>query len=308
MPILHTHRRGLMLLERSRVHLDAGRVVHADAEATSGVVRSWNLPSLNSCAILLGQGTSISQAAARKLTDDGVMVAFAGTGGTPLFCASQDYRPTERLQAWIIRWPEPIWRLKASKHLQSMRCHAIRSSWRAFAREGFAADPTEVIGQFEASAHAAAAVEVLMGAVGLCTRKLYGLAAKATGYMWRERAAGAGETADRANNFLDHGNYLAYGLAATALWALGIPPALPVTHGVHRSGGLVFDVADIIKDAIVLPTAFQSAADSDCKAEDFRERLVERLHGATWLDKNGCLGLLFRVVDEVAALAPGCVA
>jgi hypothetical protein len=28
-----------------------------------------------------------------------------------------------------------------------------------------------------------------------------------------------------ANDFLNHGNYLAYGLAATTLWVLGIPHA-----------------------------------------------------------------------------------
>jgi CRISPR-associated protein Cas1 len=52
---------------------------------------------------------------------------------------------------------------------------------------------------------------------------------------------------------LNHGNYLAYGLAATTLWVLGISHSFAVMHGKTRRGALVFDVADLIKDAVVLP-------------------------------------------------------
>lgn len=63
------------------------------------------------------------------------------------------------------------------------------------------------------------------------------------------------------NNFLNHGNYLVYGLAATALWVLGIPHGFAVVHGKNRRGALVFDNADVIKDAIVLPWTFICAKD-----------------------------------------------
>ncbi len=56
--------------------------------------------------------------------------------------------------------------------------------------------------------------------------------------------------------YANHGNYLTYGLAATTLWVLGIPHGFAVIHGKTRRGALVFDVADLIKDAIVLPLAF----------------------------------------------------
>jgi CRISP-associated protein Cas1 len=72
---------------------------------------------------------------------------------------------------------------------------------------------------------------------------------------------------DEANAFLNHGNYLAYGLAATTLWVLGIPHGFAVMHGKTRRGALVFDVADLVKDAIVLPQAFI------CEKEEMKERL-----------------------------------
>lgn len=37
--------------------------------------------------------------------------------------------------------------------------------------------------------------------------------------------------ADAANRFLDRGNYLAYGLCATAPWVSGLPHDLAVLHG-----------------------------------------------------------------------------
>ena len=45
-----------------------------------------------------------------------------------------------------------------------------------------------------------------------------------------------GSGSDPANRFLDHGNYLAYGLGATAAWVLGLPHGLAVLHGKTRRG------------------------------------------------------------------------
>jgi CRISP-associated protein Cas1 len=64
---------------------------------------------------------------------------------------------------------------------------------------------------------------------------------------------------------------------------LGIPHGLAVLHGKTRRGGLVFDVADLVKDAIILPQAFVSAM----KGEDestFRRACIERLTRTEALD------------------------
>ncbi|HAU0866219.1 TPA: type I-F CRISPR-associated endonuclease Cas1, partial [Legionella pneumophila] len=91
------------------------------------------------------------------------------------------------------------------------------------------------------------------------TKQLYRYAANRTQYgkFIRER-----EAIDKANIFLNHGNYLAYGLAATTLWVLGIPHGFAVMHGKTRRGALVFDVADLIKDALILPWAFICAKEN----------------------------------------------
>lgn len=90
------------------------------------------------------------------------------------------------------------------------------------------------------------------------TKALYKLAANGVNYGEFSRAKRGGGI-DIANRFLDHGNYLAYGLAATAAWVIGLPHGLSILHGKTRRGGLVFDIADSIKDALILPQAFIAA-------------------------------------------------
>ena len=103
------------------------------------------------------------------------------------------------------------------------------------------------------------------------TKKLYKYAAKKTNQLGfvREHAK-----AEKANGFLDYGNYLAYGLGATTLWVLGIPHSFAVMHGKTRRGALVFDVADLIKDAIILPWSFVCAKEKQSEKE-FRSQCLQ---------------------------------
>ncbi len=96
------------------------------------------------------------------------------------------------------------------------------------------------------------------------------------------------------NGGLDHGNYLADGLGATAAWVLGLPHALAVLHGKTRRGGLVFDIADLIKDAVILPQAFLSASQGHTEQE-FRQTCIEAL------TRTEALDFMFDVLKRTAA-------
>jgi len=56
----------------------------------------------------------------------------------------------------------------------------------------------------------------------------------------------------------------------------------------------VFDVADLIKDAYVMPLAFECGADPRTKDNTFRARLIETLQDADALD------FLFGFVKQLA--------
>ncbi len=109
--ILHSKRANTYYLEHCRVLVNGGRVEYVTDEGKRSLY--WNIPIANTTSLMLGTGTSITQAAMRELAKAGVMVGFCGGGGTPLFNATErdtdivwfapqsEYRPTEYLQAWV---------------------------------------------------------------------------------------------------------------------------------------------------------------------------------------------------------------
>lgn len=295
--ILHSKRANIYYLEHCRVLVNGGRVEYVTDAGKRSLY--WNIPIANTTSILLGTGTSITQAAMRELSKAGVMVGFCGGGGTPLFCANEidvevawfspqsEYRPTEYLQAWVRFWFNEGSRLRAAQSLQRRRVQRLRQEWgsRHLRDSGFPVDPKRLESLLERSeAHIQSAqdtVELLTEEARL-TKALFKLAVDAVGYGDFTRAKrGAGT--DPANRFLDHGNYLAYGLGATACWVLGLPHGLAVLHGKTRRGGLVFDVADLVKDACILPQAFLSAMRGDDE-QQFRRQCIEVLTRSESLD------------------------
>lgn len=296
--ILHSKRANLYYLEYCRVLVNGGRVEYVTDEGSRSMY--WNIPIANTTSVMLGTGTSITQAAMREMAKAGVMVGFCGGGGTPLFSANEidvevawfspqsEYRPTEYLQAWVRFWFDDAKRLEAAKAFQQVRLDFIAKQWinnRPLSDAGFQIDTHVLLNALESSRqHVVAAVDntALLTEEARLTKHLFKLAVNAVSYGEFTRAK-RGSGTDPANRFLDHGNYLAYGLGATATWVLGLPHGLAILHGKTRRGGLVFDVADLIKDALVLPQAFISAMRGDDE-QTFRQGCIERFAQTEALD------------------------
>ncbi|HAY09586.1 MAG TPA: subtype I-F CRISPR-associated endonuclease Cas1, partial [Thauera sp.] len=254
--ILHSKRANLYYLEHCRVLVNGGRVEYVTDEGNQSLY--WNIPIANTTTLLLGTGTSITQAAMRELAKAGVLVGFCGGGGTPLFTANEvdfevawfspqsEYRPTEYLQAWVRFWFDDVLRLNAAKAIQQARLTRIAAHWinnPRLAEADFVVPRERLEAALEASRRAIVAAPdntALLTEEARLTKTLFKLACDATDYGEFTRAKG-GSGGDPANRFLDHGNYLAYGLGATATWVLGLPHGLAVLHGKTRRGGLVFD-------------------------------------------------------------------
>ncbi|MFC6841028.1 type I-F CRISPR-associated endonuclease Cas1f [Xanthomonas theicola] len=295
--ILHSKRANLYYLQHCRVLVNGGRVEYVTDAGKRSLY--WNIPIANTTTLLLGTGTSITQAAMRELARAGVLVGFCGGGGTPLFTANEvdvevawfspqsEYRPTEYLQAWVKFWFDDDLRLCAAKAFQQARTRRIGEQWllRPLKEAGFAppaARLQELLARSSWNIALAQDNTALLTEEARLTKALFKLAVDTTGYGDFTRAK-RGTGNDPANRFLDHGNYLAYGLGATATWVLGLPHGLAVLHGKTRRGGLVFDVADLVKDASILPQAFLSAMRGDDE-RSFRQRCIEALARSESLD------------------------
>lgn len=296
--ILHSKRSNIYYLQYCRVLVNGGRVEYVTDEGKQSLY--WNIPIANTTVVMLGTGTSVTQAAMREFARAGVLVGFCGGGGTPLYAANEvevdvswlnsqsEYRPTEYLQHWVSFWFDEQQRLAAAIAFQRVRIEQIRLHWLSskIQRENkFIADPerlSQLLNRFEQSLMHCNNSAELMAQEAVMTKALYKLAATTVKYGDFIRAKKGGSS-DIANRFLDHGNYLAYGLAAVACWVIGLPHGLAVLHGKTRRGGLVFDVADLIKDALILPQAFISAMNGEDEQE-FRQRCISNLQNADALD------------------------
>lgn len=295
--ILHSKRANIYYLQHCRVLVNGGRVEYVTDAGKRSLY--WNIPIANTTTVLLGTGTSITQAAMRELAKAGVLVGFCGGGGTPLFSANEmdvevawfspqsEYRPTEYLQAWVKFWFDDDLRLSAAKAFQRARAMRLREQWlhRHLHDSGFSvAAPRldELLQRTTRQIELAQDNTMLLTEEARLTKALFKLAVDTVGYGDFTRAK-RGSGTDPANRFLDHGNYLAYGLGATATWVLGLPHGLAVLHGKTRRGGLVFDAADLVKDATILPQAFLSAMRGDDE-QQFRRNCVEALVRSEALD------------------------
>ncbi len=300
--ILHSKRANIYYLEYCRVMQKDGRVLYLTEAERENLY--YNIPIANTTCILLGTGTSITQAAMRMLAGAGVLVGFAGGGGTPLLMANaiewltpqSEYRPTEYIQGWLSWWFDDNKRLQVAKDFQHQRLNFIRQAWhndKDFKQYGFDSNSphiSELLEKHQNAIDGQINVTHLLQLEARLTKQLYKLAAsntKATGFSRQHDAQ------DKANTFLNHGNYLAYGLGATTAWVMGIPHGFAVMHGKTRRGALVFDIADLVKDALVLPQAFICAAEN-AKEQEFRQQCLQSF------TKHKALDFMFEVVKNNA--------
>lgn len=290
--LLMTDREGALYLERARVQVEGGRVVYTITDDVHA--REFNVPHVNLAVLFLGQGTSITQEAARLMGEEHVHIAITGTGGTPLHMgALTTYVATAHFRRLLPIYQCSDLSLKAAIAVMRDRMDRMKSVGGTLAARDLRVREIDGLKtackRFESAMQGSKDVTQLLGHEGDFSKACYREFGRMVGLQSFKRHAGAGprdsskplepevERIAVANRLIDHGNYLCYGMAGAALWALGIPPHMSIFHGKTRAGGLVFDVADSFKDALVLPLAFSIATGkkSDDPEKKFRAKLIE---------------------------------
>ncbi len=294
--ILMSKRAAVVYLEHARVLQKDGRVLYLTGRDADVEQMFMNIPFRNTSILFLGKGTSITDSAMRLLAEAGVLVGFTGSGGSPVITAADpmflapqsEYRPTEYMQAWMKMWVDDAKRLELGKRMLMLRLQLAEKHYgsnKELARRQVVLSDQQ-LSRFDAAIKRAGDTTALLLAEAEWVKGLYKLVAGAyrmPEFTREERVMTRATAVNTVNAMLTHGNYIAYGYAAATLYTMGISFALPVLHGKTRRGGLVFDVADLIKDWTVLPLAFQHGFAGD-KDQEYRDALVSHLQAVEAFD------------------------
>lgn len=254
--MLPSHKNQIHYLEHTKIVKIDERIAYAkDIKAKEFY---FAIPYGNTSVILLGPGTSITQSAMHHLASEGVMIAFTGGDGFPIFAGSlSEYRPTEYCQKWLSNWQDYEWRIKTAKKFQTKRIELVNEMWGKIIDDfdEIEGDVNDAGKKFIEGLSISQNKESILGYEANYAKSLYRILANHYNIKFKRQPQLKTNT---VNELIDSHNYYAYGIASGSLWVLGIPHAFPVLHGDTRRGALVFDVADIIKDGFLLPVAFRS--------------------------------------------------
>jgi CRISPR-associated protein Cas1 len=267
----------LRYVEYAKIYVENETVL--EAIATGSHTKSIPIPYGNLHALMLGPGTSITQEAARLLSESGTGIGFCSSGMTPVFLSSNQYRPNHYAQGWARRWIGN--RLEMCEEFMNIRIGLCKKNILSnelldletikrclYQKSSVGKDPFVKIETGIDTGEQS--IERFLGLEGSYVKNLMSLYREV--FLLSDDPTAiksAGRT--ELGRMIQHSNYLAYGLASCAIFLTGLSTSFPLLHGATRRGGVVFDVADLIKDSVTLPMAMYAYA------QKFDEKEMRRL-------------------------------
>lgn len=228
--------------------------------------------------LLVGPGSSISHAAMKNIADAGCTVIWCAQDMKYIYSTgmvNSEYSKNLILQAKCYSDSE--------KHIAVVRkMYQIRY-------------PDVNIKKFS--------LQQMRGMEGKCVKKCYEENAKIYGVKWdgRNYDKENWDSDNDVNRFLSIGNSLLYGICQAAIIAFGMSPGLGFIHN-GGSRSFVFDVADLYKEEIIIPTAFKTAGDHGVD-EDILTSCRELLIQSKFMKKLAAdISMLFKFNDISAKI------
>lgn len=218
-------------VERCRVHRDENAITATDERGTV------HIPAATLGTLMLGPGTTVTHQAMTLLHQSGVCAVWTGEEGVRYYGHGRPLAESSRLlEAQAKLFSTTRGRLRVAKAMYQMR--------------------------FPGEDVSGLTLQQLRGREGVRMRRAYQAAAKRFGIRWssREYDPNDFDNADAVNRALSAANAALYGVVHSVVVALGLSPGLGFVHtGTIRS--FVYDVADLYKADLVIPLAFQLAAE-----------------------------------------------
>ena len=246
-----------LYVEHCRVDQESRAIAVHDA---SGKVP---VPCANLALLMLGPGVSITHAAVSILADHGCLVAWCGEAGVRFYAVGMgETRSATNLLHQARVWAD-----------EDLRMQVVRGLYQLRFAETFDQELT---------------LQQIRGMEGARVRDAYAGAAKDTGVPWSGRSyqRDRWSDADPVNRALSAANSCLYGICHAAILSAGFSPALGFIH-TGKMLSFVYDIADLYKADISIPTAFQAAAAAQdglerqvriaCRDRFVQTRLLERI-------------------------------
>lgn len=229
------------------------------------------VPCASLSLLMLGPGTTITQAAVRALAESGCLILWCGEEGVRVYGVGLgETRSSRNLLRQAAAWANPASRLTVVRRMYARR--------------------------FGEPVDESFSLQQLRGREGIRVRSTYAEAAQATGVEWKGRAydRSSWKTADPVNRALSCANSCLYGICHAAIVAAGYSPAIGFIH-TGKALSFVYDIADLYKTQTSIPAAFVAA--SSAPPGDI-EGTVRRAMRDLFLEES----LLQRILPDLAFL------
>lgn len=197
-----------------------------------------NIPAAAISVLLLGPGTNVTHRAMELIGDAGVSVMWVGEHGIRYYAGGRPLTHSAHLLE------------KQAKMFSNEKLHigVVRKMYEL---------------RFPDENASGLTMQQLRGREGSRVRSAYRNAAKRWNIEWNGRDYNPNdfEGGDAVNQALTAGNMCLYGLAHAVIFALGCSPGLGFIHVGHENS-FVYDIADLYKAEVVIPLAFEIAAEN----------------------------------------------
>jgi CRISPR-associated protein Cas1 len=272
--IPHADRFGLLYLERGALSVEDGCLRFVAALGPTLDAGDYQIPHQSVSFILLGPGSTVSHDALRLLAYHGTGLAAVGGDGVRCYTAP----PLMPDSSALARRQARVWADAEGARLDIAR---RMYAWRL----------GEVLPHRD--------IAVLRGIEGARMKETYKLTAARFGVTWSGRRydrANPG-AADLANQAINHA---ASAVEAAAAIAVAATATIPQLGFIHEDSGqsFVLDIADLFRDVITLPVAFQAAQTASKRPEEAVERVTRRLAGRT-LQREGVIPAMIERIKSL---------
>ena len=282
--IPHADRHGLLWLSRGNLtvrdgtlRFDRQGVPDADSPLESG---EYGIPFQSLSMILLGPGSTVSHDALRLMARHGAALVAVGEDGVRCYTAPPIMPDTSDVARRQMRaWADQL----GSRITIAKKMYALRLG--------------EVLPQQDLNA--------LRGVEGARMKRTYQLLAQRYGIDWRRRRYDRSDPlwADLPNQAINHASVAVTSAAVVAVTAVGAIPQLGFIHE-HSGEAFALDIADLFRDTILLPAAFQSAKEVMDDPKLSIERHTRKLTGELMRKERVISKMIERIKTLFQDVAP----